>query len=793
LPAGFQAQGPPGFAVNPATGQVAHLDGLSNTWSTYSPPPGFNLIPATDGAASYVNPATGQHISFAGAHFGGEPMWVSNDVPGQSVTHTYDPSTGTSAYLEPKSGAWISHDPPPGFTVDTDRPPEQLGFHYLDPSGRPAHYNVFEHTWYYDDTGLAVPPATVERPGTIGDATWAGSGEPAPPPPDDGPADRRARELQYASRLLALGHGDFTVPHGDVPPSKAADQQNLADSIAYRDQLIKEGASQQAIWIVDGHIADLRRYLTLWETGGAPAVNDAAQGDDLGTQIGMTGQIFDTGLQVAGGEFGGHIGRFIKDTGMGGGGSQTVAPADKRIGGPGAPEGSSGPSEASLAPTEKLPATEPLPAAEPLPPTEKLPAGEVPAPGPGATEVGRPSPNQLAQARQGAAERAAGGGAEPAAEPTIQDQVARDEAIAREEATFKIRDGLQNDMLDSIYEHHEGESVEAAADRYAHRHSLGDTPYNPSMNDVNMGAAMRELEEVTTGRSKTLKPTDAVVETLYAKYEEAAENVREGERQFPDYWTRMSPEDAASLREKLDAGRGKDLDYWKGQLRENAPAVAPVAESESAPTGVGFRVPGGGVAVAGGVGAVVLAAVIVANLLGGGASVPVASPTGSTVAASPVGSTQPPPGGGAVGPSEGPGGGPSTPPTQVASSRNLYVFRMSASQSPVTDQCFGTLYYHYIYSFLVQTIDTSASSPDPKIVASLIGRTAHLTLVGPPDAGTYTSSVQPHAGLTQIRFDGAKCPKGNPSTFGSLTIDGLTLAPQPAGSAYVSVIPYPGP
>jgi hypothetical protein len=143
-----------------------------------------------------------------------------------------------------------------------------------------------------------------------------------------------------------------------------------------------------------------------------------------------------------------------------------------------------------------------------------------------------------------------------------------------------------------------------------------------------------------------------------------------------------------------------------------------------------------------------------------------------------------------------PGGGtsegsPSASPSPAEAAGKVIITGMIDSDSPTLDQCGTGQNDHNVYSFLVLVALPGQPDPPPSAYAPLLGRTATLTLTGPPDAGTYTSTVLEFAGHVQIRFDGHLCPDTTArSTFGSLAVDGLTLQPG-AGTGFIADLPVP--
>jgi hypothetical protein len=116
------------------------------------------------------------------------------------------------------------------------------------------------------------------------------------------------------------------------------------------------------------------------------------------------------------------------------------------------------------------------------------------------------------------------------------------------------------------------------------------------------------------------------------------------------------------------------------------------------------------------------------------------------------------------------------------SSPKLLVSAMFSSDSLQNDTCGASRRPHNVYAFFIDVAVPGQLSPPPSLMQSLLGRPAHVTLAGPPDAGSHDSQIAETLGRVQIRFDGAPCPPNNVrSTFVDLRIDGFTLQPLPSG------------
>jgi len=389
------------------------------------------------------------------------------------------------------------------------------------------------------------------------------------------------------------------VPHGTIAKDFAADLQNLEDSLALRAKMVADGASANEIAIVDGHIADLMNYIHAWTVmpgtandapgsapfpGGATAVNDLAQIDDLTSQIEQVKGILETGLDTAGGEAGGHVGKFIQTKGIGGGGSSTVVPQHKTAKGYlGKPAGT------APAPGGGTATTPPTPTAEPVPqqgktqtligqptPTPATAKGETQVIG-GKTEVGRPTAGQLNDAQSAAAARQA------AADKAAQKSGFKDFA----EMEVKVNEKKQRDYAlrhagdVELLEPRPGETKQQTAERYGLQTSLGGTKWDPQAAATNMASSRRELEQLTTGTSSTLKPTEKNLKILVDNHAKAQQSVRDGESKVADYWNRMTLDTRQMLQDELKASAGKDYNYWKAKLDQRGAGTSPPPYQET--------------------------------------------------------------------------------------------------------------------------------------------------------------------------------------------------------------------
>src|SRR5579862_421498 len=326
-PSGFTASSDLVLAQNASTGQVAFLDPLTGAWTVEQPLFGFVPDPSAPGPLTYVNPVSGQQLQYYGYD-----TWVDPHDHRPPVFH-YDPKSGRTAWFNPATGQWQVPTPPPGYWADLSQPPSRTGFFYVDAKGHTIVYDVRTGGWFDWDAYKPLNVSTVERPGT-GDAAGRVT-LPAGPTPTPGP-ETIAHDSAYSSRLMALTRGDQSVPTGRPASAYEKDVQNLEESIALRDQMVREGATAAEIAIVDGHIARTQKYISFWDDhydeagkfvhGGSTAVDDAAQEDDLEGNLELDATI---------GEMAGDTGAsgaieaattHIQTIGAGGGGSQTVVP-----------------------------------------------------------------------------------------------------------------------------------------------------------------------------------------------------------------------------------------------------------------------------------------------------------------------------------------------------------------------------------------------------------------------------------------------------------------------------------
>ena len=563
-PTGFTPSANPTLAQNSSTGEVAHLDPITNTWSTETPPTDFVPDPSGSAPLTYTNPTTGQQLIYTGYD-----IWI-DPLDHRPPIFRYDAKSGRTAYYNPATGQWTAPTPPPGYWVDQSQKPSRLGFFFINNQGDEAYYSTRDGGWTNWDTGQPIPVTTADRPETRGDAGRVVISGPVPQP---GP-ETLAHNSPYSSRLMALIHGDQSVPTGNPAKDYQRDVQNLEESRALRDEMQKAGAGRVEMGMINTHIADLERYITMWndhlddkgkfEWGGATLVNENAQLDDLGAGMKQTGILADHAVGHLGSGTTGAITEHIQARGTGGGGSQTVVPRYKT--------------------TEQYmqaKGLEPL-RAEPIPKGVSL-TGQGPsltgsqAAGPGGdqgsesptlpfgekTEVGRPSEGQLAEAQQRAAQRPQATGWAGGPNDAIHLEAAENEAVKRAYAQREMEDG----HTPSIFLRQEGETVDTVAARYGHQNSLSNTRYDPTLDLATMQATRRELGEVTSGRSTTLQPSERVVTELANRYETARQNVAEAQEVFPDYWDRMPPETKAALHGEMEAGQGKGQDYWTNELR----------------------------------------------------------------------------------------------------------------------------------------------------------------------------------------------------------------------------------
>ena len=554
LPAGFQPASNATFGQNPTTGDVAHLDPITNTWVTTPAPADFVPDPSAQGSLTYVNPATGQQLQFTGYN-----TWMTPGDTTPPVFH-YDPASGQTAYRDSRTGTWSIVSPPEGYVVDQSQPPSRLGFFFVkvtDTGSTTAFFDGSGPGWTDADTYKPLPPTTQERPGT---SVRVPVPDNLPPVQPDTPQQALIHDPIWLKRMNALQKGDLTVPTGTPARDFVADMKNLDETVALRDQMIRDG--QTDLRIVNNHILDLQRYLIQWDDfvddkghfvhGGATEVNDAAQGDDLGSSIKLTGEIFDQGVGMAGGELVANVTKFIQTTGIGGGGSQTVVPTARtakefvtrqRPVGPLVSGGGQ--------PVEEVPPP-------PLPPSDGR-SGTGTEPGTlRAPQVEMPSATS-----------------ETLMDGDIVRTVAENEAGKREFAAniYDHGDNVETELIDPV----PGETRGQAIDRYGREHSLDDTFLDPGRAGIKMKALRRDLGEVLAGTSETIQRTPENVRRLAIEYRAAQHVIEQGESLFDDYWERMPPDTARLVRTELDLSTGKDPAFWRDLFNDTVPSTTPAA------------------------------------------------------------------------------------------------------------------------------------------------------------------------------------------------------------------------
>lgn len=152
--------------------------------------------------------------------------------------------------------------------------------------------------------------------------------------------------------------------------------------------------------------------------------------------------------------------------------------------------------------------------------------------------------------------------------------------------------------------------------------------------------------------------------------------------------------------------------------------------------------------------------------------------------------------GGTIGPVETPAGTVAGPvvtpaatagPATAAPGAPVVIFTdMSESDRPELDDCQGASgTYKDVrnrYSFTITVAELGNAQATQKYADRLLGRPAVLTLVGPPDEGAYTATIeQGFGGNLTLIFDGKPCQPDGYSTLGSLTVEGLALEVQSSG------------
>jgi hypothetical protein len=156
----------------------------------------------------------------------------------------------------------------------------------------------------------------------------------------------------------------------------------------------------------------------------------------------------------------------------------------------------------------------------------------------------------------------------------------------------------------------------------------------------------------------------------------------------------------------------------------------------------------------------------------------IAGCSGLPPAASPTATTTQPAAAATIGPS-----GPAAS-TVVAT---VVVSTMTTSVAVIPDLCEGpgaTPDKPNRYTFTIRVSSPGAVDATERYAPALLGKVAHLTLNGPPDAGSYDAPIvhgPGGAGLSIIASGGFCQPDGF-STLASLTIDGVPLTQQPDGT-----------
>lgn len=785
-PAGLSPTGNGWVAQSADGSQIAGYDNVSRTWTVQSPPPGFYPEPGADGSLRYVNQSTGQTITFTGSG------WSTDD--NHAVTHVYDPGSGQTAYQDPKTHAWEVHDPPDGFVVDDSVPTDQLGYHFKNADGRTATFNPYDRQWQYSDSHGNVPLRTQERPGTGDDAGRVPVDvDPATAtPPDDTGTAATAKDSIASSRLEALRRGDDSVPHGQPSRDYQTDVDNLAAAKAQLARMVRDGADPNALAIMETHVADLTTYVARWNDyqddlghfahGGATAVNDAAQNDDLTTLIRQAGDIGESAGDLGLGAVAPTIEGSIPEapTRPGTSGTTRTAPATQAVGepeaeGPVADGRAAEPGQDVEAPplpghtdTQSLP---PEPAAgTPHTDTQLLPperavradADTHVGDGPTGTQAGRPTPEDLQPFRDAAQARQAVETPQDAAKArqAAADRAARKSGFAdKADMDVRINEARQRanakhlgdpDLIDQG----PNESPEQAADRYARAHSLTTTQFDPSDAAVNMAGARKLLEGVVDGTITDVPATPATVKALFDRYQAARKVVTDGQARFPDYWDRVPSDTRALLQSELTAGEGRDLGYWLDRLND-APADGAVGTAAAAGIGAAAGASGaaglgvGGTAIGGvpaaigrrsgdgwqraaaiGVAALLVVGVGGATALGYGpfagkpVSVTESQPPRATATASQgaVGETQ-------AGISEEPTEATSPEPT---AGLDLSKIQWMPTLQATSDQIPGNPHCRILVGIDVNFIALgSDGDEDQALIDAIVGKTAVVTMSGP--------------------------------------------------------------
>lgn len=162
-----------------------------------------------------------------------------------------------------------------------------------------------------------------------------------------------------------------------------------------------------------------------------------------------------------------------------------------------------------------------------------------------------------------------------------------------------------------------------------------------------------------------------------------------------------------------------------------------------------------------------VAALVVAGCSGPSPSAgPTASPAVPTAPMSPAGASQ-------------------TAPSAVVAT--VVVSTMATSVAVIPDFCEGpgaTPDKPNRYTFSVTVTLSGTADATERYAPALLGKVAHLTLNGPPDAGSYDAPIVhgPGGAGLSIIVSGGFCQPDGFSTLATLAIDGLPLTQLPDGT-----------
>jgi hypothetical protein len=130
----------------------------------------------------------------------------------------------------------------------------------------------------------------------------------------------------------------------------------------------------------------------------------------------------------------------------------------------------------------------------------------------------------------------------------------------------------------------------------------------------------------------------------------------------------------------------------------------------------------------------------------------------------------------------------SAAPAGSPASLTVVVSTMATATAVIPDICEAggpaATDYPSRYSFTVSITDATGADVTNVDASALLGKMGHLTLSGPPEAGTYDAPIAHGSGGGGLNliFLGGYCKTGGFSTFETLTIDGVPLTAQPDGT-----------